>query len=173
MRSSEQSPIPASRGTVLITGGGRGIGAATARLAARKGYRVAVNYRVDRESAEAVVDAIREEGGDAAALAADVGSESEVVELFRRVDRELGPLTALVNNAGILRPQTRVESMDAERLAQVLRTNVVGPFLCAREAIHRLSTARGGPGGVIVNVSSRASQLRGKETGAPVRPRKL
>ena len=151
--------LSSSRGVLLITGGGRGIGAATARLAARRGYVVGVNYRTDRDAAEAVVSTIRGEGGKALALPADVGNEKQVVDLFRRVDEELGPLTALVNNAGILRPQMRVEAMQAERIEAVLRTNVLGPFLCAREAIHRLSTARGGNGGAIVNVSSRASQL--------------
>jgi NAD(P)-dependent dehydrogenase (short-subunit alcohol dehydrogenase family) len=143
----------------IITGGSRGIGAATARLAAARGYKVCVNYRRERAAAEQVVSDIRAAGGTAVAVAADVASEAAVVELFTTVDRELGPLTALVNNAGILETQMRVEAMDAARITRVLATNVTGTLLCAREAIRRMSTARGGRGGAIVNVSSMASRI--------------
>jgi NAD(P)-dependent dehydrogenase (short-subunit alcohol dehydrogenase family) len=143
----------------LITGAGRGIGAATAMLAARRGYRVGVNYLRDQASAEGVVQAIRSEGGCAVALQADVSSEEDVVRLFVELDKELGPVTALVNNAGILERQMRVEEMDAARWNRVLATNVTGSFLCAREAVRRMSIRRGGKGGGIVNISSAASRL--------------
>jgi NAD(P)-dependent dehydrogenase (short-subunit alcohol dehydrogenase family) len=147
---------------LIVTGGGRGIGAATARLAAERGYAVCVNYRNNRDAAEAVVSEIQAAGGTALAIGADVASEPEVVRLFAAVDERLGPLTALVNNAGILEKQTRIEQIDAARIDRVFATNVRGAFLCAREAVRRLSTRRGGAGGAIVNVSSRAAQL-----GAP------
>jgi NAD(P)-dependent dehydrogenase (short-subunit alcohol dehydrogenase family) len=147
---------------MIVTGGGRGIGAATARLAAERGYAVCVNYRKNREAADAVAAAIRRAGGRAIAAGADVASEAEVVRLFATVDAELGPLTALVNNAGILEKQTRVEQIDAARIDRVFATNVRGAFICAREAVRRMSTRHGGAGGAIVNVSSRAAQL-----GAP------
>jgi NAD(P)-dependent dehydrogenase (short-subunit alcohol dehydrogenase family) len=147
---------------LLITGAGRGIGAATARLAARRGYAICVNYRSNRDATEAVVREIEAAGGRAVAVAADVAVEAEVVRLFQTCDRALGPLSALVNNAGILEAQMRVEAMDAARLQRVLATNVVGAFICAREAVRRLSTRRGGRGGAIVNVSSGAARL-----GAP------
>jgi NAD(P)-dependent dehydrogenase (short-subunit alcohol dehydrogenase family) len=150
------------RPSLLITGASRGIGAATARLAAERGYAVCVNYRANEAAARGVVSAIEAAGGRAVAVAADVSVEADVVRLFETVDRELGPLAALVNNAGILELQTRVEHIDAARLARVFATNVTGAFICAREAVRRMSTARGGAGGAIVNVSSRAAQL-----GAP------
>lgn len=143
----------------LITGASRGIGAATARLAAARGYAVCVNYRRDADSAEAVVADIRRAGGTAIAVQADVAKESEVQALFGRVDAELGPLTALVNNAGMLDTQCRVDEVDAARLQRLFATNVIGPFLCAREAVRRMSTRQGGRGGAIVNVSSMASRL--------------
>ncbi len=146
---------------VLITGASRGIGAATARLAAARGYAVAVNYRADRAAADRVVAGIRDEGGTAVAIGADVANEDDVVRLFAAVDKELGMLTALVNNAGMLDRQMRVETMDAARIARVLATNVTGTLICAREAIKRMSTARGGRGGAIVNVSSMAARLGG------------
>ena len=145
----------------LITGASRGIGAATALLAAARGYHVCVNYRADRASADRVVAAIRDAGGTAVAVAADVANEDDVVRLFATVDHELGKVTALVNNAGMLERQMRVETMDAARIARVLATNVTGTLLCAREAIKRMSTARGGAGGAIVNVSSMAARLGG------------
>ena len=147
---------------LLVTGGSRGIGAATARLAAANGYAVCVNYRHNEAAALAVIEEITRGGGEALAVAGDVGFEADVVRLFEQVDEQLGPITALVNNAGILETQMRVEDMDAARLNRVLATNVVGSFLCAREAVRRMSTQRGGQGGAIVNVSSIASRL-----GAP------
>jgi NAD(P)-dependent dehydrogenase (short-subunit alcohol dehydrogenase family) len=148
--------------TVLVTGGSRGIGAATARLAAERGYAVCVNYRSNRAAADAVVADIESRGGTAIAVGADVSSEADVLRLFRTVDQRFGPLSALVNNAGILETQTRVDAIDAARIGRIFATNVTGAFLCAREAVKRMSTAQGGAGGAIVNVSSRAAQL-----GAP------
>jgi len=147
---------------MLITGSGRGIGAATALLAAERGYAVCVNYRRNRDAAAAVVEKIARSGGRALAVAADVAVEGEVVQMFATVDRELGPLTALVNNAGILERQRRVEEIDAARLARSFAANVTGSFLCAREAVRRMSRRHGGSGGAIVNVSSVAATL-----GAP------
>jgi len=147
------------RPVMLVTGGGRGIGAATARLGARRGYAVCVNYLRDGESAESVVGEIEREGGRAIAVAADVSREKEVARLFATMDEALGPVTALVNNAGILERQMRVEEMTADRLVRVLTANVVSCFLCARQAVLRMSTRRGGRGGAIVNVSSAASRL--------------
>jgi len=144
---------------MIVTGGGRGIGAATARLAARKGYAVCVNYLRDRSAAESVVHEIRSAEGRAIAVAGDVSLEADVLKLFQESDRSLGRLTALVNNAGIVERQSRVEDMDAPRLQRMFATNVVGPFLCAREAIKRMSTKHGGKGGAIVNVSSGAARL--------------
>jgi NAD(P)-dependent dehydrogenase (short-subunit alcohol dehydrogenase family) len=147
---------------LLVTGASRGIGAATARLAASRGYAIAVNYRSNSQAARAVAAGIERTGGRAVAIQADVSREGDVCRLFEEVDRTLGILTGLVNNAGILEPQMRLETMTAERLARVLATNVTGAFLCAREAVRRMSTARGGRGGAIVNVSSGAARL-----GAP------
>ena len=147
---------------LIVTGGSRGIGSATATLAAQRGYAVCVNYRKNRAAADTVVSEIQAEGGKALAVGADVASEQDVVRLFATVDAQLGPLTALVNNAGILERQARVEHIDAARIDRVFATNVRGAFLCAREAVRRLSTKHGGGGGAIVNVSSRAAQL-----GAP------
>jgi NAD(P)-dependent dehydrogenase (short-subunit alcohol dehydrogenase family) len=144
---------------VLITGASRGIGAATARLAARRGYAVCVNYRSNRAAAQQVVDAIEAGGGRAIAVAADVSIEAEVLQLFDVCDRNLGPLTALVNNAGILETQARVEDISAARLHRVFATNVYGSFMCAREAVRRMSLKHGGAGGSIVNVSSAAARL--------------
>jgi NAD(P)-dependent dehydrogenase (short-subunit alcohol dehydrogenase family) len=147
---------------LTVTGGSRGIGAATARLAAERGYAVCVNYRSNRAAADAVVADIEKSGGRAIAVGADVSVEADVLRLFDTTDARLGRLTALVNNAGILEIQSRVEQIDAARLARIFATNVTGAFLCAREGVKRMSTARGGAGGAIVNVSSRAAQL-----GAP------
>jgi NAD(P)-dependent dehydrogenase (short-subunit alcohol dehydrogenase family) len=147
---------------LLVTGGSRGIGAATARLAGEHGYAVCVNYRRNRAAADAVVAAIRAGGGTAMAVQADVALEADIMRLYATVDRELGRLTALANNAGILEQQTRVEHIEAARIDRVFATNVRGAFLCAREAVRRMSTSHGGAGGAIVNVSSRAAQL-----GAP------
>ena len=144
---------------VLITGASRGIGAATALLAAERGYDVCVNYRSNQEAANAVVGSITALGRRALAVQADVAIEADVVRLFETCDAKLGRLDALVNNAGILETQTRVESMDASRLQRVFAANVTGAFICAREAVKRMSTKHGGKGGVIVNLSSRASVL--------------
>lgn len=143
----------------LVTGGSRGIGAETARLCSARGYAVCVNYRSNRAAAETLVGEIAAAGGRAIAVQADVAVERDVVRLFAAVDAELGRLTALVNNAGILETQTRVEAIDAARIARVFATNVTGAFICAREAVKRMSTARGGNGGAIVNVSSMAARL--------------
>ena len=147
---------------LIVTGGGRGIGAATAGLAAERGYAVCVNYRSNERAADAVVARIKSAGGTAVAVGADVSKEGDVMRLFETVDAKLGPITALVNNAGILERQTRVDQMDAARIDRVFATNVRGAFICAREAVRRMSTKHGGVGGAIVNVSSRAAQL-----GAP------
>jgi NAD(P)-dependent dehydrogenase (short-subunit alcohol dehydrogenase family) len=144
---------------LVITGGSRGIGAATAVLAASRGYAVCVNYVRNSSAAEAVVRKIRDAGGTSVAIAADVSREADVVRLFEGVDAALGPVTALVNNAGILERQARVEEMDEGRLTRVFAANVFGSFLCAREAVRRMSTRHGGAGGSIVNVSSAASRL--------------
>lgn len=146
-------------GVLMVTGGGRGIGAATARLAARRGYAVCINYLRNRAAAEGVAQEIRDGGGQAIALAGDVAVEKDVVDLFQGCDRALGPLTAVVNNAGIVERQSRVEAMDAARLQRMFATNVIGAFLCAREAIRRMSTKHGGKGGAIVNISSGAARL--------------
>lgn len=144
---------------LVITGGARGIGAAIARFAAARGWTVAVNYRSDREAAEGVVTEIEAGGGSAASFRADVSVEEGVVELFRAVDERFGPVTGLVNAAGYAEPQARVEEMSAERLQRLFATNVTGSFLCAREAIRRMSTRHGGHGGAIVNLSSGAARL--------------
>jgi NAD(P)-dependent dehydrogenase (short-subunit alcohol dehydrogenase family) len=146
---------------VIVTGGSRGIGAATAVEAARRGYGVCVNYRDNQEAARAVVDGIRAGGGTAIAVGADVAREGEILRLFDRCDRELGPPTGLVNNAGILETQMRLEQVDAARLQRVFATNVFGAILCAREAVRRMSKRNGGAGGSIVNVSSMAARLGG------------
>jgi len=148
-----------SDGVVMVTGGSRGIGAATARLAAQRGYTVCVNYVRDRAAAEDVVREIVAGGGRAVAIGGDVSVEQDVARLFRECDQALGPLTALVNNAGIVAPRSRVDAMEASRLQRMFATNILGAFLCAREAVRRMSTRHGGQGGVIVNVSSAAARL--------------
>ena len=147
---------------IVVTGASRGIGAATARLAARRGYAVCVNYLSSRDKAEQVAADIESAGGSAIAVQADTSIEADVLRLFETVDRQMGNITALVNNAGILQTQMRVADMTAERINRTLRVNVTGCFLCAREAVKRMSTRNGGQGGAIVNVSSGASRL-----GAP------
>jgi NAD(P)-dependent dehydrogenase (short-subunit alcohol dehydrogenase family) len=144
---------------LIVTDASRGIGAATARLAGAAGYAVCVNYRRNQAAAERVVSDIEASGGRAIAHRADVSVEADVVRLFDASDSLLGPLSGLVNNAGVLETQMRVEAMDAARIHRVLATNVVGAFLCAREAVRRLSTRHGGSGGAIVNVSSGAARL--------------
>lgn len=143
---------------LLITGGGRGIGAATARLAAAQGYALGLNYQHNREAAEALAEELRGQT-PVIAVQADVAIEAEVMRLFETVDHELGQLTALVNNAGIVELQSRLEDMDAARLRRIFETNILGSFLCAREAVRRMSTKNGGRGGAIVNVSSAASRI--------------
>ncbi|MDB5826282.1 MAG: putative dehydrogenase/reductase [Variovorax sp.] len=146
---------------LLITGGSRGIGAATALLAARRGYAVAVNYASQSLAADEVVRAIRADGGTAIAVQADVGDETQVMAMYEKVDAQLGRLTALVNNAGVVDVQARVDQMSVARLERMLRINVIGSFVCAREAVRRMSTRHGGAGGVIVNLSSAAARLGG------------
>lgn len=147
---------------LLVTGGGRGIGAATAILAAKRGYTVGVNFRRNAAAAAAVVAEIEAAGGRAVALQADVSRESEVLRLFAELDERLGRISALVNNAGVVERQSRLEGIDEARLQRVFATNVFGPMLCAREAVKRMSTRLGGSGGAIVNVSSVAAR-----TGSP------
>ncbi len=142
---------------LLVTGGGRGIGAATARFAARRGYTVYINYLQNHQAAEDVVQAIERDGGQGVAVQADIGVESEVQRLFKTVDRA-GQISALVNNAATLETQMRLETMDAARMERAFRTNVIGTMLCGREAVRRMSTRRGGSGGGIVNVSSGAAR---------------
>ena len=143
---------------VLITGGGRGIGAATARLLAARGDVIVVNYLVNRASAAEVVADAAAAGGDALAIQADVSSEADVVRMFAEIDGRFGALDALVNNAAVVDRATKVETLSAERLSRMFSVNVIGAFLCAREAVRRMSTAHGGRGGAIVNVSSAASR---------------
>ncbi len=150
-----------SKGVMIVTGGARGIGAATALRAGQAGYHVVVNYVTKREAAERVVEAIMSEGGKANAVQADIGSENEVLALFEAADR-FGQLTALVNNAGIVDQAARVDAMDWARLERMMRINVIGTVACSREAVKRMSTQKGGKGGAIVNVSSAAAKL-----GAP------
>jgi NAD(P)-dependent dehydrogenase (short-subunit alcohol dehydrogenase family) len=147
---------------LLVTGAGRGIGAAIARAAGQAGYRVVVNYGKSRAAAEQVAADIAAAGGEAVAIQGDVALEADVERLFAAVDARFGRLDALVNNAGILGPFGRVDVLAAEPIMQLLAVNVVGAFLCAREAVKRMSSAHGGPGGAIVNISSAATTL-----GAP------
>jgi NAD(P)-dependent dehydrogenase (short-subunit alcohol dehydrogenase family) len=144
---------------LLVTGGSRGIGAATARLAAAQGWAVAVNYAAHSLAADEVVRAIRAGGGRAMAVAGDVADEAQVVRLFAQVDAKFGPVTGLVNNAGVVDVSARVDEMSAARLRRMFDINVLGTMLCAREAVRRMSTRHGGRGGAIVNVSSAATRL--------------
>jgi NAD(P)-dependent dehydrogenase (short-subunit alcohol dehydrogenase family) len=144
---------------MLITGGSRGIGAATAQLAARGGWRVMLSYRDDRRAADQVVSSIVAAGGRASAVQADVGREDDVLAMFGTLDAQGGRLGALVNNAGIVAPAARVDAFDLARMERVFRTNVIGSFLCAREAVRRMSSRHGGRGGAIVNLSSVAARL--------------
>ena len=146
---------------LLITGGSRGIGAATALLAAQRGHAVAVNYTSNSLAADEVVRTIRAAGGTAIAVQADVGDEAQVMAMFEKIDAKLGRLTALVNNAGVVDVKARVDEMSVERLERMFRINIVGSFVCAREAVRRMSTRHGGSGGAIVNVSSVAARVGG------------
>ncbi|MCT4708414.1 SDR family oxidoreductase [Enterobacteriaceae bacterium H11S18] len=146
----------------LVTGGSRGIGRATAILLAQNGYQVVVNYQRNKQAADEVVNTIREAGGVALAIKADIADELQVLAMFAEIDSAFGPVTALVNNAGILFQQSTIENLTAERINRVLATNVTGYFLCCREAVKRMAYRHGGEGGAIVNVSSAASRL-----GAP------
>ncbi len=145
----------------LITGGSRGIGAATALLAAQHGYAVVVNYTSNSLAADEVVRQIRATGGTAITVQADVAVESQVMAMFDKIDAKLGPLTCLVNNAGVVDVACRVDAMDVARLQRMFAPNVISAFACAREAVKRMSTRHGGTGGSIVNVSSAASRLGG------------
>jgi NAD(P)-dependent dehydrogenase (short-subunit alcohol dehydrogenase family) len=168
--ASSNAPLSASP-VLLVTGGSRGIGAATVRLAAQRGYAVAINYAHNAEPALALVDEIVQAGGRAIAIQADVADEAQVLRMFAALDAQLGPLTALVNNAGVVDLPSRVDAMSFERLRRMFDVNVLGSFLCAREAVRRMSTRSGqanfapvngrafGQGGAIVNVSSAASRL--------------
>lgn len=144
---------------IVITGGSRGIGAATALLAAQQGYRICINYMRDEDAAHRVQEQVRALGAQAITVRADVSVEDEVIQLFHRVDAELGPVTALVNNAGTVGHKSRVDEMSEFRILQTLKTNVLGPMLCAKHAVLRMSPRHGGQGGSIVNVSSAAARL--------------
>jgi NAD(P)-dependent dehydrogenase (short-subunit alcohol dehydrogenase family) len=154
------NPASASaKHTVLVTGGSRGIGAATALLCAQHGWAVAVNYTHGMAAAHDVVARIRAGGGTALAVQADVADEAQVLAMFATIDRELPPLHALVNNAGVVDQPARVDAMSPQRLQRMFAINVFGSFACAREAVKRMSTAHGGAGGCIVNLSSAAARL--------------
>ena len=147
--------------TLLVTGGSRGIGAATALLAAQRGYAVAVNYTTNSLAADEVVRQIRAQGGNAITVQADVSDEAQIMAMFQKIDAKLGRLTALVNNAGVVDVAARVDEMSVARLKRMFDINVLGSFVCAREAVKRMSTRFGGSGGAIVNVSSAAARLGG------------
>src|SRR5690606_33233651 len=149
-------------GITLITGASRGIGAATALLAARSGYDVAINYMHHREKAEEIAHEIEALGRRALVVQADVSNPDDVGRLFKTLDKEMGTIQGLVNNAGTLEPQMKFEQMEADRIGRVISTNIIGTMLCARESVRRMSWANGGQGGAIVNVSSIAAK-----TGSP------
>ena len=144
---------------LLVTGASRGIGAAVAVLGARAGYAVVVNYAANRSAADAVVRTIEQEGGTAVAIQADVAQEDQVLAMFAAIDARFGRLDALVNNAGVVDVVARVDEMSVQRLRRMFDINVLGSFICAREALRRMSTRHGGPGGSIVNISSAAARL--------------
>ncbi len=146
-------------GVLIVTGGSRGIGRAVSLRAAALGYRVAVNYRGDEAAAGETVDAIRAAGGTAEAMRGDMSVEADISALFNEVDNSLGPVTALVNNAGITGGDARIDTVTGDQVTRTMAVNVVGPFLCCREAVRRMSTAHGGKGGTIVNMSSGAARL--------------
>ncbi|QPC86032.1 SDR family oxidoreductase [Mesorhizobium sp. NBSH29] len=147
--------------TLLVTGGGRGIGAAICRIGAARGYRVAVNYAENDAAAKSLVEDIESAGGTAFAVRGDVGSEPDVLAIFEAIDRKWGRLDALVNNAGVVDRKARIDEMSAARIERMMRINIVGSLLCAREAVKRMSTRHGGQGGAIVNLSSIAATLGG------------
>lgn len=144
---------------LLVTGGGRGIGAAVVRLAYKKGYAVCINYHRDKKSAFALKDEIQGSGGNAMAIQADIGLEEDVIRLFSSVKHQFGTITSFVNNAGIITPRARLVDMNAARLRNIFNINIVGSFLCAREAVKHMSTEFGGSGGAIVNLSSAAARI--------------
>jgi NAD(P)-dependent dehydrogenase (short-subunit alcohol dehydrogenase family) len=148
---------PPEPGTVIVTGASRGIGAATARLAGMRGYHVAVNFSTGAAEAQEIVEDIRGAGGRAAAIQGDISREEDVIRLFQAAEQALGPIRALVNNAGVTGGFARVEDVSVEAIQKVFAVNVTGTILCAREAVRRMSTRRGGTGGAIVNISSRAA----------------
>ena len=153
--------------TLLITGGGRGIGAATALVAARTGWDIAINYREKTARAEALVDEIENIGGKAIAYPADVADEAAVIALFKAIDRDFGPLHGLVNSAGIIGPHGRIDGVDAAGLERLWAINITGTLICCREAIKRMSTKHGGKGGAIVNLSSAGARLGGAGETVP------
>lgn len=155
----ETTPVRPESGTLIVTGASRGIGAAIAYLAAKHGFAVAVNFSTGEAEAQAIAEQIVSSGGRARAIHADVACEDDIVRLFETAERQLGPIKALVNNAAITGGFSRVESVGAEMLARLMAVNITGAFLCAREAVRRMSTLRGGSGGVIVNISSRAARI--------------
>ncbi len=157
--SNESMPSSDQHGTLVVTGASRGIGAAIATLAAARGFSVAVNFATGKAEASAIVEQIVSAGGRSLAIHADVAREEDIVCLFETAERELGPIKALVNNAAITGGFSRVDSVSAQTLAQVMAVNVSGAFLCAREAVRRMSTRHGGSGGAIVNISSRAARI--------------
>lgn len=155
--------MSATKKALLVTGGGRGIGASVARQAARAGYRVALTYVAQPGPAQAVVDAILGAGGEAFAVQGDVGSEADILAMFEAVDKTFGGLDALVNNAGVLEAFSRLDGIGAARMERIMRVNVIGSMLCAREAVKRMSTRHGGRGGGIVNLSSMVAEIGGAD----------
>jgi NAD(P)-dependent dehydrogenase (short-subunit alcohol dehydrogenase family) len=155
----EKTSPQQNSGVLIVTGASRGIGAAIARLAARRGFSVAVNYANGEAEARAVADQIIGDGGHAIAIQADMAQEEDIVRLFQTAERELGPVKALVSNAAVTGGFARVEAVTAQAIEKVMAVNVTGAFLCAREAIRRMSTKHGGSGGAIVNISSRAAKI--------------
>ncbi len=151
--------VQTSNDTLVVTGASRGIGAAIAQLAGARGYAVAVNFAAGEAEARAIAEKIESAGGRARAIHADISREEDIIQLFETAERQLGPIRALVNNAAITGGFSRVESVTAQALAQMMAVNVTGAFLCAREAVRRMSTKHGGSGGAIVNISSRAARI--------------
>ncbi len=148
-----------SKQVAIVTGASRGIGRATALLLAKNNYKVCVNYQANQSAAQELVNEIRQLGGEAIAIAADVANEAQIIKMFEQVDQKLGKVTALVNNAGIILPKASLLELSTARLNQIFQTNVIGTILCSREAVKRMSTHLGGKGGAIVNLSSRAAIL--------------